>query len=352
MAPKPTAPAPAAAPEDARAKIVQELDVLRRKEEQDRNVFKARAYQKVIQQLSAWTGPPIRTMDDVASVPGIGDKIRAKIAEILATGHLAAADAARREGDLPRKDLWLKIYGVGPVKAAEISAVRPALQGYDDLRRHAAEHAGFLNDKQAIGLKYAEHADARIPRDEMHAHAALVVAAARAVSPEFVAEVVGSYRRGAPDSGDVDVLLTLPDAVPAAERRRRFAALCDRLAADGYVTDVLGKGDKKFMGYARLPTAAPDAPPRRLDLLLTPREEYPYAVLYFTGSDRFNVAMRQRALDLGYTLNEHGMKPVRPDAADAPPAPPRMEDERDIFRFLGMEYREPSERVGPAAAAP
>ena len=34
-------------------------------------------------------------------------------------------------------------------------------------------------------------------------------AAARAASPEFVAEVVGSYRRGAPDSGDVDVLLTL-----------------------------------------------------------------------------------------------------------------------------------------------
>ena len=348
MAPKKAAAAPAApvaaAPADAREKIIQELEVMQRNAAQDPGGgFKARAYQKVIKQLTAWTGPPIRTMDDVAGVQGIGEKIREKIAEILATGHLAAADELRREGEMPRKDLWLKVYGIGPVKAKAISEIRPALQGFADLRRYADENPGYLNDKQAIGLKYAEHADLRIPRAEMHDHAAFVVAAAAAVSPEFVAEVVGSYRRGAADSGDIDVLLTLPDEIPLAERKRRFAAVCDRLAADGYVTDVLAKGDKKFMGYARLPTAAAaaaDSPHRRLDLLLTPKDEYPYAVLYFTGSDRFNVAMRQRALDLGYTLNEHGMKPVAGAAA-----PPRMREERDIFRFLNMDYTEPSERV-------
>jgi len=343
MAPKKAAAAPApapAAPADAREKIIQELEVMRRNAEQDRNVFKARAYQKVIAQLTSWTGPPIRTMDDLAGVQGVGEKIREKIAEILATGHLAAADELRRDADMPRKELWLKIYGVGPVKAKAISEIRPALQGFADLRRHAAENPGYLNDKQAIGLKYAEHADLRIPRAEMHDHAALVVAAAAAVSPEFVAEVVGSYRRGAADSGDIDVLLMLPDEVPLAERKRRFAAVCDRLAAD-YVTDVLAKGDKKFMGYARLPAAAPDSPHRRLDLLLTPKDEYPYAVLYFTGSDRFNIVMRQRALDLGYTLNEHGMKPL----AEGADAPPRMREERDIFQFLNMDYTEPKDRV-------
>jgi len=346
MAPK-KKPAEPAEPADYREKIIQELDVMCRNAEQDPGgAFRARAYKKVIAQLNAWTGPPIRTMDDVAGVQGIGEKIRDKIAEILATGHLVAADELRREGDIPRKDLWLKIYGVGPVKAKAISAIRPALLGFADLRRYAAENAGFLNDKQAIGLKYAEDSDLRIPRAEMHDHAALVVAAAAAVSPEFTAEVVGSYRRGAADSGDIDVLLMLPDEIPLAERKRRFAALCDRLASDGYVTDVLAKGDKKFMGYARLPAAAPAAPHRRLDLLLTPKDEYPYAVLYFTGSDRFNVAMRQRALDLGYTLNEHGMKPTGAGAEPAPP-PPVMSDERDIFRFLKMEYKEPSERVAP-----
>jgi DNA polymerase/3'-5' exonuclease PolX len=333
MAPKKVAVAPAAAPApapaapaDAREKIIQELDVMCRNAEQEPNGgFRARAYQKVIKQLTAWTGPPIRTMDDLAGVQGIGEKIREKIAEILATGHLAAADELRRDADMPRKELWLKIYGVGPVKAKAISEIRPALQGFADLRRHAAENPGYLNDKQAIGLKYAEHADLRIPRAEMHDHAALVVAAAASCIA---------------DSGDIDVLLMLPDEVPLAERKRRFAAVCDRLAAD-YVTDVLAKGDKKFMGYARLPAAAADAPHRRLDLLLTPKDEYPYAVLYFTGSDRFNIVMRQRALDLGYTLNEHGMKPV----AEGADAPPRMREERDIFQFLNMDYTEPKDRV-------
>jgi DNA polymerase IV (family X) len=44
-------------------------------------------------------------------------------------------------------------------------------------------------------------------------------------------------------------------------------------------------------------------PARRLDFLYTSPEEYPFAVLYFTGSKGFNTAMRQRALDLGYSLN-------------------------------------------------
>lgn len=330
-----------------RALIIRELDVLRRKEEQARNTFKARAYAKVIQQLRNYTGPPIRTMDDVKGIAGIGASIHAKIAEILATGHLEAASAVRRDAELPHKEFWTTIYGIGPVKAAEIAALRPPLETYDDLRRAVAATPSLLNDKQKIGLKYAEDTTLRIPRAEMDQHAERIRAAAAAVSPAFTAEVVGSYRRGAADSGDIDVLLTLPATTTAAERKRLFTALCDHVLADGYVTDTLAKGDKKFLGYCRIgaPGAA-RAHARRLDLLMTPKEEYAYALLYFTGSDRFNVAMRQKALALGYTLNEHTLTPTR----DGVPAVPPMETEQDIFRFLEMTYVAPPQRVvGPPA---
>ena len=46
---------------------------------------------------------------------------------------------------------------------------------------------------------------------------------------------------------------------------------------------------------------------RRIDLLYSPPKEYAFAILYFTGSQEFNTVMRQHALDMGYTLNEHGI---------------------------------------------
>jgi len=85
----------------------------------------------------------------------------------------------------------------------------------------------------------------------------------------------------------------------------------------------------------------PGRPARRLDLLLTPEEEYACALLYFTGSDQFNVAVRQHALQKGYTLNEHRLTPT----TESTPKPPPFHDEEDLFHFLGLAYVPPENRV-------
>jgi DNA polymerase/3'-5' exonuclease PolX len=102
----------------------------------------------------------------------------------------------------------------------------------------------------------------------------------------------------------------------------------------GYIEEVLALGEHKCMAICRLGTA------RRLDLLLTPNDEYAYALLYFTGSDQFNVAFRHHALEMGYTLNEHCLTALH---ADMPV--PSMKTEKDIFRFLGLRYIVPEQRV-------
>lgn len=328
-----------AAETDYKPVIIGELETMMAKEKQDRNVFKARAYAKVIQALQDMPGP-VRAISDIEGVAGIGDRIRAKIQEILETGALGAAAAVRRDGATgARKELFMSVYGIGPVKAAELVRKLPGVASLDGLRAAVASDPDILNDKQKIGLKHAEDTALRIPRAEMEGHAARVSAIVRSVSADFVVEVVGSYRRGAADSGDIDVLLMLPETVPARRATALFKEVCERLA-DAYVSDILAQGPKKFMAFCRLDS---DKPYRRLDLLLTPAAEYPYAVLYFTGSDKFNVSMRQRALDRGYTLNEHGMKPLA--AAGVPVAPvPTMRTERDIFDFLDIRWRLPKDR--------
>ena len=154
-----------------------------------------------------------------------------------------------------------------------------------------------------------------------------------------------------------------PPALGKSKMSAAFKAAVDSLEADGYLLGILAKGPTKTLAYSGIKGAGRG---RRLDLLLTDPEEYPYAILYFTGSDQFNIAMRRWALDCGYTMNEHGMRHVdRAEGSgehgmvsteDNSPAPP-MKSERDIFDFLGLDWVAPTERrdgtqVVAAAGAP
>lgn len=309
-----------------KTKIIEELETLRQKEVQDRQVFKARAYAKVIEQLK--TLDVVTKMEDLEHVHGIGEKIRAKITEILSTGTLKAAQIVRRERKLDATNGLMQIYGIGPVKAKSLIAEHQVTT-VDALRALVKKTPTILNDKQKIGLKYAEDLLLRIPRAEMIEHERIL---RKALPKGFHLEVVGSYRREAETSGDIDVLICGDHGEIKA-----FAEYCVQLQESGYIADILALGPKKCMAVCRWKD---DTPARRIDLLLTPKDQYAYAELYFTGSDKFNIAMRKHALERGYTMNEHGMTPVREGVLPAP----FMKTEKDIFAFLEYPYVTPKGR--------
>lgn len=321
---------------DYKQKIIDELDTLRQKEVQERQVFKARAYAKVITQLrSLGEDQKILTIDDLAGISGIGDRIREKLEEIFSTGTLKAAQVIRRDKKIGATEDLMQVYGIGPVKAKQLVAEHQ-VRDYDHLRELVKKTPTILNDKQKIGLKYAEDLLLRIPRAEMMEHERVL----RKALPRnvFHLEVVGSYRRGAETSGDIDVLLRdETDHHDEKEAAKAFAGYCEELQTRGYIQDILALGPKKCMAICRLKE---DTPARRIDLLLTPKEQYAYAELYFTGSDKFNIAMRKHALEKGYTMNEHGMTSIR----DGTPPIPFMKTEKDIFTFLDYPYVAPKNR--------
>ena len=346
------------------------LDALRTLRTRDAtHAFKSRAYQTVISQLEQMG--PIHSMEDLAGIRGVGDKIRQKIEEVFATGQLRAATAARREVSV--LEAFQGIYGVGPVKAAELAPLfRGSTDPIVDLREAITVDPTLLNVKQKIGLRYYEDLLERIPRSEMDAHRDLLGQHFRG------AILMGSYRRGLANSGDIDVLL--PEGVP-------LAATVKQMVRAGYLVEVLALGEHKCMGICRLPGVTRC---RRLDLLIVPAAEMPFALLYFTGSGPFNVAMRAHALTRGYSMNEHRAVPLAPpsvapasqaehgatavshpsarasraehravplkghaaapimrseDRATSLPSLPPMRSEEDIFRWLGLAYVPPEERV-------
>jgi len=323
---------------DYKDKIISELDTMRKKETQDKQPFKARAYAKVISELKAHPGA-IRTIEDVNGIPGIGAKINTKIKEILESGELMAAKVVREERQFNILDELIGIHGIGPTKARELVS-RHKIRSIDDLRqKYEADHS-ILNDVQVLGLKYYEDILERIPRTEMMEHEKLLLHNIREVSHEFDAMIVGSYRRELANSGDIDVILKLPKNISAKTAGELFKGVVDQLKSEGYILDILAKGAKKCMAIVKIGNGKA----RRLDLLLTPEDEYSYALLYFTGSGPFNVIMRQYALEKGYSLNEHRMIIVS-DVEPKPSAIPELLTEKNIFEFLKIPYIKPVDRT-------
>lgn len=312
--------------------LIENLSVLEKYERQEKNTFKARAYGKVVKELKAFTGP-VHNAEQVLNLPGVGKSMQDKIREIFATGHLQKVQEIEDSSGFNVAEQFLKIYGVGPVKANEL-VDKHHMRSIEELRQHPE----LLNEKQLIGLKYYEDINERIPRKEMLQHQKKLMQHLKEVDARFEGEIVGSFRRGATDSGDIDMLVKMPNAVSSSETLEAFQRYLHYLQGIEYVTDVLAIGPKKFMGISRL---SKKTKARRLDVLLTPEEEYPYAILYFTGSDKFNVALRKKALERGYTMNEHGMKPI----SRGTPVP-RVTSEKDILAFLGYKYIPPKERQG------
>jgi DNA polymerase/3'-5' exonuclease PolX len=314
--------------------IIKELDVLRRiSVTESAGVFKSRVYTAAIKTLTAL--PYVRSVADLPAPEkgdGLGKEIRIKIAKIIEHGGLDINPKAR-ELAVALEQIQ-GIYGVGPKKAQELVAA-----GYTTIASLRAADPAILNKNQQIGLRYYEQLLKRIPRGEMDAHAALLMAAKPAV---LEGVIVGSYRRGRPDSGDIDMLIRTADkAVDAGTALNEYV---ETLKASGYIREVLAQGEHKCMAICQLPGSGFEGKGRRLDLLVTPPAEFPFAVFYFTGSDTFNVRVRALAQEKGYTLNEHALTHVSTGKTIS-----GIRTERGIFNALKIEWKEPHERTGPDA---
>jgi len=315
---------------DYKPLIIEALETMRKKETAEKQVWKARAYAKVIKALREFP-KPVTSFDDIQDLPGVGEKIAEKIKEIIQTGKLHQAEEAEKNRDYVIIDELLQIHGIGPAKAQDL-VIKHGIKSIDDLILKQEE---LLNDKQKLGVKYHKDIVQRIPRKEMDKHNEFIISAIKSIDPNLKITLAGSYRRGDPTSGDIDVLVTYPfDYQPSPTLMKDISK---SMVEQKYVADVLAEGEKKYMSVCKLKRHKTF---RRLDIMLTKPSEYPFAVLYFTGSGPFNVAMRQHALSKGYSLNEYGLKKIKTGEL----MQCRFETEEDIFKFLDLAYTPPHQR--------
>ena len=140
----------------------------------------------------------------------------------------------------------------------------------------------------------------------------------------------GKSGGGAYDSGGIDVLLKAND-------KSIYNRLLDVLYKHGYLIDNLASGSKKYNGICRL---GKKGIARRIDIMYTTPEQYPFSILYFTGSDNYNKQLRKDLNNRGMKINEYELKYI-----NGAPITTKFTTEEDIFNFLNIEYVVPKNRL-------
>jgi DNA polymerase beta len=325
---------PIIALEENNKKLIDNLKILADYERINKEPFKVKAYEKVINSIELFD-KKIETLEDIKLLKGVGKKIEDKIIEFLNTGNIEEVVSVLNDPKYILGNKLKGIYGVGPAKITELMT---KIEDFDELK----EHPELLNDKQKIGLKYYDDMNLRIPMAEGKQHFKIVGKILNTLYSGIEFEFVGSFRRKNKDMGDIDILI----------KNRKGLVLKDvikQLEDKSYIIEKLAQGNNKFMGICRL---SPELPARRIDILVADPSYYYFALLYFTGSYNFNIYMRKIALTKGLSLSEYGFKPVGEGAAGAGVATNKniidtsdsINSEEDIFKYLGMVYVEPHRR--------
>ena len=144
----------------------------------------------------------------------------------------------------------------------------------------------------------------------------------------------GSLRRGRETVGDLDLLATGPACAP-----EHTAAAVEHVAAYPGIHDIIAKGENKVSFHLEQGM--------QVDVRLLPSASYGAALQYFTGSKAHNVALRQRALKMGYTLSEWALARLDDGSTVA------AATEEEIYAALGMDWIPPEirENLGEIEAA-
>ena len=130
------------------------------------DVFKAKAYNKVIEELIK-NNKSIKNYNDFIQIEGAGDKIKAKVKELIETNKIKEVEDIKKDELFKFKKDLFTIYGIGSSKIDEIIN-KYKIVSIEDLKKN--KELVKLNSKQLIGLKYYEDLKKRISSIETKLH--------------------------------------------------------------------------------------------------------------------------------------------------------------------------------------
>jgi len=288
----------------------------------------AQAIENHSQQIQSLIADP----KQVLAIPGIGKSMLRNLQELFQDGKLEVQKELLQKYH-PSMLQLLKIQGLGP-KTIKLIWDAHQVSDVDGVEKLARE--GKIRELPRMGEKH-EAKLLKAIEDYRRISGRFLVDAAEEEAEKLIAYLqkfpgiekitpAGSLRRGRDTVGDLDILVTGKACVTPEGRQEAitYAAKYPPLM------DVIASGDNKISFHLRSGM--------QVDVRLLPPESFGAAMQYFTGSKAHNVALRQRALKMKYTLNEYSLAELEGGK------PVAGKTEEDIYAKLKLDYIPPEMR--------
>ncbi|MGB0013219.1 MAG: DNA polymerase/3'-5' exonuclease PolX [Candidatus Sulfotelmatobacter sp.] len=297
----------------------------------------AQAIENLTDQIRDIIGEPKK----VLAIPGIGKVMLLNLQELFRDGALSMQTELLKKYH-PSMLQLLKIQGLGPKTIALIWSAYQ-VSDVDGVEKLARE--GKIRELPRMGEKHEQKLLKAI-EDYRRISGRFLIDAAETEAKKLTDYLTklpgfdritfaGSLRRGRETVGDLDILVTGVACCSAEEREKAVKYI----AQYPPLMSIIAQGDNKISFRLRNDM--------QVDVRLLPPESFGAAMQYFTGSKSHNVALRQRALKMGYTLNEYSLADLKTEK------PVAGATEEDIYAKLKLDYIPPElrENLGEIDAA-
>src|SRR5690348_3328254 len=297
--------------------------------------FRIRSYRNAGEAIEAFPqqiSDLISNEKQVLAIPGIGKGMLTNLKQMLSEGKLTLhADLLQKYR--PSMLQLLKVQGLGPKTIALIwSAYQVCdLEGVENLAREGKIRIlPRMGEKQETKLLKAIEDYRRIAGrfliETAQIQADKIIEHLRAYPGIDQATPAGSLRRGRETVGDLDILVTGAACCDDAERQK----LIEHIIKLPGLMEIIARGENKVSFRMR--------GGMQVDVRLLPPDSFGAAMQYFTGSKAHNVSLRQRALKMGYTLNEYSLARLDDQKIVA------SKTGREIYSALNLDYIPPEIR--------
>src|SRR5580692_7919489 len=297
----------------------------------------AEAIEACPQQIADLIGEPKK----VLAIPGIGKGMLLNLQEMFKEGRLSMHAELLKKYH-PSMLQLLKIQGLGP---KTIALIWSAYQICDPEGVEKLAQEGKIRTLPRMGEKHEQkllkaiqdyrRVAGRFLLDTAEAQAEKIIEHLRAYPGIENITPAGSLRRGRETVGDLDILVTGKACCDDEERQK----LIDHIIKLPGLMDIMARGENKVSFRVR--------GGMQVDVRLLSPDSFGAAMQYFTGSKAHNVALRQRALKMGYTLSEYSLARLDNEKVVA------GKSEEEIYGKLKLHYIPPElrENLGEIDAA-
>lgn len=288
--------------------------------------WKPRAYRKAARTIENLTEDISAIAEEgrLDEIPGVGERLAAKIDEFLRTGKIAAHEKLKGSAGFDISKI-MEVPGIGAKKAKKLHdelGIRTAKDLETAARQHRiAKLEGFGDQSEEDileSIKRRRKSGHRMPLSQAYFTAQDIIAQLKDARGVLDISAAGSLRRMRETIGDVDILVSSKDPQQVMER---FTTLPD-------MKKVLASGTTKS---SIILTSG-----LQVDLRVIEPDRWGSAMQYFTGSKDHNIELRKIAIRKGYKLSEYGL--FKGDKLIA------SKTEEDIYRKLGMPLIPPELR--------